>query len=796
VRHNLDVAILVRARADIRRRWRSWLGLALLVAIAGGGVLTLAAGARRTNSAYPRFLRAKRAADVFLFLTDRSLPPVVQRFPQVAESASAVALEPAVTDFAPVVLTDSRLGRELNRFKFVAGRPLRPDRADEAVVSFLVAKSRHLRVGSQLTIPFLVGEAAPRAVTFRVVGIEAAPAEFPPRSAIYNLPVYLSPAFLRTPVGSVAVQNQASATQLAVRLRHGARDVPGFLASVERLSGAGIGQTVLADQTVNTQRSLHLQAIALWLMAGFVGLASTLILVQLLLRQSVEDADDHVTLRALGMTPGQLYLSGLVGIAAIGLVGAAGALSFAAILSPLLPLGTARIAEPHPGFAFDGAALGIGVVGIVALVGLLGAAVQLRTTIRTRQFPADEPRSERPSSLGNILTRPRLPLVATIGIRLAVQPGKGRTAVPVRATLVAAVIGIGSMAAAVTFGASLTHLLATPPLYGATFDADIKPNGNNGDARTLLPVLRDRPAVTAMAVALTGIPMQSGRVSFGAFAQTTVKGSLEPTVIDGRLPTGPDEILLGSRTLHDLHAHVGQTIQVSVTGLTGGRPLQVVGRGVLAAVQDNEQLGQGGVITPDGLAAFVASAPPGFSPPPPGDVFVRIRPGPGQQQAIDALSDPLGGPGKVSIYRPIQPGDVANFGQVGNLPQILAGLLGLIAVTTMAHLLVSAVRRRRRDLAVLKTLGFVPGQVSAAIACQATVVALLAAVVGLPLGLAAGRWGWRLVAGQVGLVVRPIFPWGAVAVLVPSALLIANLVAAGPALVAGRIPPATVLRTE
>jgi ABC-type lipoprotein release transport system permease subunit len=139
---------------------------------------------------------------------------------------------------------------------------------------------------------------------------------------------------------------------------------------------------------------------------------------------------------------------------------------------------------------------------------------------------------------------------------------------------------------------------------------------------------------------------------------------------------------------------------------------------------------------------------------------------------------------------------VANFGQVRNLPQLLAGLLGVLAAATMAHLLVSAIRRRRRDLAILKALGIVPRQVSAAIAWQATTVALVALLLGLPLGLAAGRSAWDVVAGQLGVVVRPAVPWAVVIAIVPAALLIANLVAAGPALAAGRIRPATVLRSE
>ena len=164
-------------------------------------------------------------------------------------------------------------------------------------MSFLVARTRHLRVGSALTVRFLAGapsgsparspapSALPpktQAVVFRVVGIEASPGEFPPRSATFNLPVYLSPAFLRTPVGVQARAAQGSAGVLVVRLRRGARDVSAFLGGVERLSGGPVGSTVLADQTAGVQRSLHLQAVALRLMAGFAALVAALILFQLL----------------------------------------------------------------------------------------------------------------------------------------------------------------------------------------------------------------------------------------------------------------------------------------------------------------------------------------------------------------------------------------------------------------------------------------------------------------------------------------------------------------------------------
>jgi hypothetical protein len=790
-------AVWVGARADMRSRWRSWLMLALLVALAGGSVIALAAGARRTDSAYPRFLQAQRAADVIVFLGGTpTLPAQVQHLPEVAESATAMGIATTETDLVPVVVTDGGLGRNVNRLKFLAGRPVNPDRADEVVVGFLVAQARHLHVGSPMIIHVPTGQPpAPQAVNLRVVGIEAAPGDFPPRASSASVAVFLSPAFLHTPIGAQASQGSQLTIAVPVRLHRGIRDRAAFQTGVDRLAGGPVGLVVLADQSPNVQRSLHLQAVALWLMAGLAALAAALVMLQLLVRQASEDSDEHPTLRALGMTSPQLLGSGMVRVAFIAVAGTAGAVVVAGLLSPLLPLGVARIAEPHPGLALDATAIGLGAAGVLLVVSLLGAGALVQITRRAGPLAIEENRRDRPSAVDRARALARLPLVVTTGVRLALQPGRGRTAVPVRATLAAAAIGVGTMAAAVTFGASLGHLLATPALYGVTFDGHVQAN-NFGDIRSVLPALQSDPDIAAIAVGLTGIPLHSGRLSIGGQATASLRGSLDPTVIEGRLPVSEGEIVLGSRTMLDLHTHIGQTVAVALEGLTRAVPMRVVGRGVLAPINDTEQLGRGAVLAPSAITATASLAPPGFKIPPPGDAFVRFRPGVDRSSKIGSLQNQLGATGDVTVVGPAAPTDVANFGQVRNLPQLLAGLLGVLAAATMAHLLVSAIRRRRRDLAILKALGIVPRQVSAAIAWQATTVALVALLLGLPLGLAAGRSAWYVVAGQLGVVVRPAVPWAVVIAIVPAALLIANLVAAGPALAAGRIRPATVLRSE
>jgi predicted lysophospholipase L1 biosynthesis ABC-type transport system permease subunit len=120
----------------------------------------------------------------------------------------------------------------------------------------------------------------------------------------------------------------------------------------------------------------------------------------------------------------------------------------------------------------------------------------------------------------------------------------------------------------------------------------------------------------------------------------------------------------------------------------------------------------------------------------------------------------------------------------------------LIALGTLAHTLVSSTRSRRHDLAILKTLGFVRRQVRHAIAWQATMIAAIALLIGLPTGVAAGRWAWRVFAAQLGVLPEPAAPLITILIAIPAALALANLVAAAPGRAAARAQPATILRSE
>ena len=148
------------------------------------------------------------------------------------------------------------------------------------------------------------------------------------------------------------------------------------------------------------------------------------------------------------------------------------------------------------------------------------------------------------------------------------------------------------------------------------------------------------------------------------------------------------------------------------------------------------------------------------------------------------------------VLQYVPPADVINLQSVDRLPYLLTGLVVVLGIATVGNMLVVSVRRRRRDLAILKTVGFVRRQVAGVIAWQASTVGLVALVVGIPIGIAAGRSAWNTVANGIGTSSAAIVPALAVALLVPCVLVIANLIAAWPGWSAAHVPPVTAMRAE
>jgi hypothetical protein len=197
-------------------------------------------------------------------------------------------------------------------------------------------------------------------------------------------------------------------------------------------------------------------------------------------------------------------------------------------------------------------------------------------------------------------------------------------------------------------------------------------------------------------------------------------------------------------------------------------------------------------------AAFTIEAALKIDPPREGEYSYLIRFSPGVT-LDDVVAGPYGNEIRDRIFFVVprqDPADLGTLKSVSEIPVVLAALLGVMAAATLAHSLVTSVRRRRVDLAILKTLGFVRRQARATVAWQTSLMLVMALIIGIPTGLVAGRWAWHVFVEGLALVPDPRVSAAAVALIVPGALLLANIIAAVPARAAARTQPALVLRTE
>jgi ABC-type antimicrobial peptide transport system permease subunit len=130
---------------------------------------------------------------------------------------------------------------------------------------------------------------------------------------------------------------------------------------------------------------------------------------------------------------------------------------------------------------------------------------------------------------------------------------------------------------------------------------------------------------------------------------------------------------------------------------------------------------------------------------------------------------------------------------------LLIGLGAALAAGAMIALgltLVASVRRRRHELALLKTLGFTTRQLSSIVAWQATIALAVGVVVGVPLGIVLGRSLWVLFAHELSVVPAPSVPVMTVVLIAVGAVVLGNVVAAFPARIAARTQTALLLRAE
>jgi hypothetical protein len=793
-------AVWYRFRAELRSRWPAMAAVALLVGIATATVVTAAVGARRTASTVERYIDATRTNDVFLQLgeVDARALDAMERLPEVETLArlAGMAVFADAPGYAPFwASVDGREGRTINRAPILEGRRADPEAVEEVVVSEATADQLRVRSGSRLRLVSYSPEQAPLleqegltvdpagpAVTVTVVGIARTGNDLSQRSQDPS-PSLLTPAFYRRHREQILTFE----TIAMVRLRAGDAAVPEFRNRVDEIVGpdAAVGMESVTAFSAPLDEAVGVLASGLWIFAAISGLAGLVALGVVLGRQAFLAARDDPTLSAIGMSRWGRFTAGLAPVLPAAIVGAALGIGGALAASPLLPMGLARRAEPDPGLYVDGSVLlaGFGVAVTLALV--IAAVAGWRESGRSAAPEGSAPPSGGRRSLASRLSQAGAGPATVTGVRMAFDRGRGRTAVPVRPALVGAVAGIGGVVAVLTFSAGLQRLTSTPARYGFGWDVQVVPGPGPDPDPALLRDLRRDPEVEAVAQGLFQLSIVVEGRPVNATAIRAIEGEMSTTIIEGRSPRGPDEIVLGGDTLDRLDRAVGDAVRVE--GPAGSRRFVVVGRGVFPSPDDPLPFADGAALTGEAVDALRLgeASLDSFS-----QHLVRWAPGVDRDASRARLAR------KYELIEPSAPPEIERLTQVDKLPRVLSGFLALLAVFAVGHALVTAVHRRRHDFAVLQTLGFVSRQLSAVVAWQASALVVVGLVLGIPLGLVAGRWSWALVARGIGVATDPALSVMALLLAVPAALLVVNVVAFVPGRIAARTKPALTLRAE
>ena len=369
--------------------------------------------------------------------------------------------------------------------------------------------------------------------------------------------------------------------------------------------------------------------------------------------------------------------------------------------------------------------------------------------------------------------------------------------------MLGSILAVAALCATAVFGASLTHLTTTPALYGGSYDAAFETNSTASPAQAeqMLTGVERQSGISDITAGIGADTSINGKI-VSAIGGQELRGRLVLTVINGRVPGADDEVALGATTMRQVGAHLESRVRVTVTGASGVAHTslyRVDGTVTFPPELGGGGLGIGALFTLDGLLG--GRCPTGPSQrscqlqaviSTGGTFLVRTAPGREGHAALATLARTW----PIEVSYPVPPTNLVNFGEAVNFPLLFGLTLIVFGVATLSHALVVSVARRRREVGLLKALGFLRRQVAFSVSWQTTTIAVVGIVVGVPVGIVAGRFIWRAFAVNLGVLPVPVVTVWVIAAVAAGTVLAANVLAIGPAVVAARLRPVSLLRSE
>ncbi len=724
-----------------------------------------------------------------------------------------------------------------DRVTVTQGRMANPAKADEIMMTPLAAHQLGFHLGE--AIPYGIYSEAQQSepgigtpsvrplIRFdaKLVGLATLSSEVV-EDDIDRVPTFIimTPALTRE-VLAYRKQSFSGAVTFGIQTVHGNRDVPKVESELAQLVPPDVVTTFHATAPVEAKadRAIKPIAIALGVFGGVALLAAMLIAGQAISRRLRAGADELRVLRSLGADPVAAAADGLLGVLGSIVIGTLLAVGVAVALSPLSPLGPVHAVYPARGISADWSVLGL---GVVVLIGVLSATAMILTfrSLPHRVLRRAQLAPPATSKVAHAGAAAGLPVSGVVGVRMALEPGGGRSGVPVRSALLGTALAVVLAVATVVFGSSLQTLVKTPSLYGWNWTymlSQVGSGGGNVPPQAFSLLSHDRDVAGYTGVSYNDAEIDGQNIPF-LFGETHAPVSL--AMLSGHAVDKKNQIVLGAATMAQLHKRLGDSVVVSY-GSPKDAPIYVpptklviVGTatfpavGFASIVSDHTSMGTGAFVSNAVLPAAFLSAMESSDPTLNGpnlalvQMHAGVSPSAGRvdlqriaraaNKAFAEVPDGGGQGDRVVVVAVQRPAEIVNYRSIGVTPLLLVSGLALGAVTALALTLAASVRRRRRDLALLKTLGFTKRQLAAAISWQASVAALVGILIGVPLGIVLGRWLWILFAHLIYAVPEPTVPVGWVVLIAVATVILSNAVAAVPARNAARTPTALMLRAE
>jgi predicted lysophospholipase L1 biosynthesis ABC-type transport system permease subunit len=341
-------------------------------------------------------------------------------------------------------------------------------------------------------------------------------------------------------------------------------------------------------------------------------------------------------------------------------------------------------------------------------------------------------------------------------------------------------LSIAGLVAAITFGVSLDRLVHQTFRYGANYDATVGDTGADNLPEGLVDRLDANPDVTALTL-FAGTQARVGDRTVPVLGIEAVRGEAQPPVLAGRLPVSEDEIAFGRLTAHDVGVKVGDDI--AMAGVTRTQVFRVTGIAVVPGLGANDGIGEGGIVTMGGLTRLDDTAQVTSTA-----VKLRVS----RTEFFRSLPEYADTPEEPDYV----PSAIVNVSHIRSIPFVLAGVLAALALLTVVHGMVTSMRSRRRDLAILRSLGADRGWIRRAVHWQASLLTALPVVVGIPVGFVVGRLVFGAFADSMGAVDDAAIPVVIVAIGSIAVVALANAIAGVISRTARRHEPALLLQTE